>query len=298
MQKITPFLWFDDKAEEAANFYVSLFKDGKIGKVTHYDHASAKVSGMAEESVLTVGFEIAGLEFGALNGGPIFTFTPAISFSVSCETEEEIDELWKKLTDGGSVRMELQKYPFAQKYGWVSDKYGVDWQLMLNHKKQSISPALLFTEEKYGKAEEAINFYTSLFPDSAVSVMQKRGFEHPETEKEGTVEYALFTLTGQQFSAMESTGHHFTFTEATSFAVNCETQEEIDKLWEALSAVPESEQCGWLKDKYGVSWQIVPTILPKLLADPDKEKAGRAMRAMLQMKKLTIAELQKAFDGE
>jgi predicted 3-demethylubiquinone-9 3-methyltransferase (glyoxalase superfamily) len=298
MQKIVPCLWFDKEAEEAATFYTSIFKDGKVGRATRYDEASAKVSGQPEGSALTVEFEIAGYTVTGLNGGPIFKFTPAISFFVNCETEEELDALWEKLSEGGSARMELQKYPFAEKYGWVSDKFGVDWQLMLDHKPQSISPAMLFTKENYGKGEEAINFYTSLFANSEANFIQRRGKEHPEAEKEGTVEYSAFTLEGQPFHIMESTGHEFTFTEATSFIVNCETQEEIDKLWEALSAAPESEQCGWLKDKYGVSWQITPTILPTLLADPDKEKAGRTMQAMLQMKKLDIAELQKAFEGK
>jgi predicted 3-demethylubiquinone-9 3-methyltransferase (glyoxalase superfamily) len=298
MQKIVPCLWFDHQAEEAANFYTAIFKNGKIGKMTRYDEASAKVSGQAAGSVLTVEFEITGYTMTGLNGGPIFKFTPAVSFFVTCETEEEMDELWKKLSDGGTILMELNKYPWAEKYGWLNDKYGVSWQLMLNNKPQRISPAFLFTGNNYGKAEEAIKFYTSLLPDSEIAFMQKRGKEHPETEKEGTVEYSSFTLNGQEFHAMEGKNHQFTFTEAVSFIVNCETQEEIDKLWEALSAVPESEQCGWLKDKYGVSWQITPAILPELLADPDKEKAGRAMKAMLEMKKLDIAELQKAYEGE
>lgn len=298
MQKIVPCLWFDNQAEEAASFYTTIFKNGKIGKTTRYDEASAKVSGQPAGSVLTVEFEIAGYTVTGLNGGPVFKFTPAISFFVNCETEEEINELWEKLSKEGYVRMELQQYPFAEKFGWVSDKYGVDWQLMMNHKKQSVSPAFLFTKDNYGKAEEAMHFYTSLLPNSDITFMQKRGKEHPETEKEGTVEYASFKLCGQDFHAMESTGHPFTFSEAFSLIINCETQEEIDTLWQTLSAVPESEQCGWLKDKYGVSWQITPTILPKLLADPDKEKAGRAMQAMLEMKKLDIAELQKAYDGK
>ena len=298
-QKITPFLWFDDKVEEAVHFYTSIFKNAKVGTITHYDAESAKVAGRPEGSVLTVGFTLAGQEFGALNGGPIFKFTPAVSFFVSCETEEEIDELWKKLSDGDNVLMEFQNYPFAEKYGWLNDKYGVSWQLMLNHKKQSISPALLFVEERYGKAEEAINFYTSVFPDSHIAHIQRRGNDHPETEKEGTVEYASFTLSGQEFHAMEGNqGHHFDFTPAISFLVNCETQEEVDTFWEKLSAVPQAEQCGWLMDKYGVSWQIVPTILDEMLADPDPKKAQRVMHAMLQMKKIVIEDLKKAYEQE
>lgn len=300
MQKITPFLWFDKQAEEAMHFYTSLFANSRILSINRYPDVAMDehMKGM-EGKVLTGVFELNGYQFMALDGGPVFTFTPAISFFVNCETEEEIDELWEKLSEGGTVRMEFQKYPFAEKYGWVSDKYGVDWQLMLDHKKQSISPALLFTKDKYGKAEEAINFYTSLFPNSEINFIQRRGKDHPETEKEGTVEYASFTLNGQHFKAMEGNqGHNFVFTEATSFYVNCEDQEEVDQLWEKLSAVPESEQCGWLKDKYGVSWQIIPKALPTLMTDPDPEKSGRVMQAMLQMKKINVAKLHEAYEGK
>ena len=161
MQKIIPFLWFNDNAEQAVNFYLSIFKDGKIITISRYDKAGAQVSGRPEGSVLTVDFELFGQRFSALNGGPVFTFSPAVSFLVQCET-----------------------------------------------------------------------------------------------------------------------------------------QEELDRYWNQLSAKPEAEQCGWLQDKYGVSWQIVPTVLDKLINDEDKEKAGRAMKAMLGMKKIDIEALKRAYDGE
>ena len=161
MQKITPNLWFDNQAEEAVNFYTSIFKNSKIKDIARYDSASAAVSGRPEGSVLTISFEIEGQDFLALNGGPIFKFN-----------------------------------------------------------------------------------------------------------------------------------------EAVSFIINCETQEEVDYYWEKLSAVPESEQCGWLKDRFGLSWQVVPTMLGKLLSGPDPMKSQRAMQAMLQMKKLDIAALQQAYDQE
>src|SRR3989338_5974020 len=125
MQKITPFLWFDGNAEEAAAFYASIFERSKVGSVTRYDEAAAKASGRPEGSVMTVAFELCGQAFAALNGGPVFHFTPAVSFFVNSETEEEIDALWSKLSDGGTVLMEFDKYPFAEKYGWLNDKYGV-----------------------------------------------------------------------------------------------------------------------------------------------------------------------------
>ena len=162
MQKITPFLWFDSNAEEAVNFYVSIFKNSKLGKVTRYNEASSKAAGRPEGSVMTMAFELEGQNFTAINGGPHFKFTEAISFVVDCETQEEVDYFWNKLTaDGG-----------------------------------------------------------------------------------------------------------------------------------------QESQCAWLKDKYGLSWQIVPRVLMEMLGDKDPQKAQRVMEAMLQMKKIDIATLQRAYDGE
>jgi predicted 3-demethylubiquinone-9 3-methyltransferase (glyoxalase superfamily) len=159
MQKITPFLWFDDKAEEAANFYVSIFENSKMGSIARYGEEGAQASGRPKGTVMTVTFELDGEEFIALNGGPHFTFTEAISFCVNCETQQEVDELWEKLSEGG-----------------------------------------------------------------------------------------------------------------------------------------KKSRCGWLKDKYGLSWQVVPTVLGKMMQDRDAGKAGRVMKAMLQMDKIDIKRLQQAYD--
>ncbi len=159
MQKITPFMWFDDKAEEAANFYISIFRNSRIVSVARYGEAGASVSGRPKGSVMTVAFELEGQEFVALNGGPVFTFSPAISFVVNCETQKEVDGLWEKLSEGGEI-----------------------------------------------------------------------------------------------------------------------------------------QECGWLKDKYGVSWQIVPAVLGELMSDPDPSKSQRVMQAMLQMIKIDIAGLRKAYE--
>src|SRR4030095_1551008 len=159
MQRISPFLWFDDKAEEAVKFYTSIFKNSKITNVARYGEAGAQVSGRPKGSVMTVAFQLDGQEFIALNGGPQFKFTEAVSFVVNCQTQEELDEYWKKLSDGG-----------------------------------------------------------------------------------------------------------------------------------------QEVQCGWLKDKYGLSWQLVPTVLEQLMSDPDPKKTERVMRAMLQMKKLDIKGLKQAYE--
>lgn len=155
----------------------------------------------------------------------------------------------------------------------------------------------MFVGNVYGKAEEAINFYTSVFHNAKVNLLT-RYEKGEEPDKEGAVKYAQFTLENQEFGAMDSANEHkFSFNEAISFMVNCDTQEEIDYYWNRLSAVKESEQCGWLKDKFGLSWQVTTPILGTLLADKDPTKASRITKAMLQMKKIDIPLLQKARDG-
>lgn len=298
-QKIVPYLWFDNQAEEAANAYASAFSSvgqaASIGHISRYGEATEEVSGIASGAVMTVEFELAGQKFIALNGGPQFSFTPAISFFVSCETVEEVEGLWERLSPGGETLMALDSYPFSEKFGWLNDKYGVSWQIILAPSAQKITPALMFVGDQYGKAEEAMTFYTSLFEDSGIGSISHYGPE--QGDQEGAVAHATFSLAGQGFIAMESSlAHNFTFTEATSLFVNCQGQEEVDRLWGQLTAGGgEESMCGWLKDKYGVSWQIVPTRLMELLSDEDAEKAERVTEAMLQMKKIEIAALEAAY---
>ena len=256
---------------------------------------------------MTVPFELDGQEFTALNGGPIFRFNPSISFIVNFDpsrdqqARENIDRVWEKLSEGGEALMPLQEYPFSKRFGWVQDKYGVSWQLILSNpegeERPFIVPSMMFVGALAGKAEEAINFYLSVFKDSKMGAIARHGAGQ-EPDKEGTVMFADYMLLGQWFAATDSAHeHHFAFNEAVSFLVSCDTQEETDYYWEKLSADPEAEQCGWLKDKYGISWQIVPRVLGELLGDPDPEKSARVMQAMLQMKKIEIAGLQKAYEG-
>lgn len=297
-QKIVPSLWFDKEAEEAARFYISLFKNSEIRETSHYSEAGQEIHGQEPGSVLTVDYALDGYRFTALNGGPTFKFNPSISFFANCQTEEEVNTLWEQLSEGGSVLMPLQKYPFSQRYGWLSDRYGLSWQISVAEGWTApIIPSLMFVGDRAGKAEEAIKFYTSVFSDAKVGDLFRYSAGQ-EPDREGTVAYGPFTLAGQDFAAMDSAqAHEFGFNEAISFIVNCKDQAEVDYFWQKLSAVPESEQCGWLKDKFGVSWQIVPTVLNELLTDPDQARADRAMEAMLEMKKLDIAELQAAADA-
>lgn len=294
MQKITPHLWYDKEAKEAAEFYVSAFPDSNIQNVTTLHNTP---SGDAD----VVSFQLMGQKFMAISAGPYFKFTPAISFLVACKTKEEVDQLWGKLSEGGMVMMELESYPFSERYGWVQDKYGLSWQIMYMGDReitQKIIPAMMFVGDVYGKAEEAVNFYLSIFHNSKIDHIM-RYEKGEEWDKEGTVKYMEFTLEGQRFAAMDSGyKHDFRFSEAVSFIVHCDTQEEIDYYWEKLSAVPESEQCGWLKDKFGFSWQIVPRGMDEMLQSNDEKKVARVTEAFLKMKKFDIEALKRAAEAE
>jgi len=293
MQKITPHLWFDKEAGEAAKFYTAIFPDSKITNTTTLHNTP---SGDCD----IVSFKLSGQTFMATSAGPLFKFNPSVSFFVCCETKEEVDALWEKFSRGGSVLMELGGYPFSERYGWVQDKYGLSWQVMFmggQAFKQTIIPALMFVGKVCGKVEEAINFYASVFHDSKINYILRYG-KGEEPDKEGAVKHAGFILEGGQFAAMDSAHEHkFGFNEAISFVVHCDTQEEIDFYWGKLSADPKAEQCGWLKDKYGLSWQIVPTAMDEMMKDKDEKKIARVTEAFLEMKKFDINTLKRAYEG-
>lgn len=294
-------LWFDSQAEEAARFYTSVFPQSEIGTILRYGTEGFEFHGRPAGSVMLVEFELSGEKFVAINGGPLFTFNPSISYFVVCETMEETDRIWNKLSDGGTVLMPYQKYDWSEKYGWVSDKYGLSWQISygkISDVGQKITPSFLFVGEQAGRAQEAIDFYTSLFENSKVQGVAKQpaGGQEPE----GNVAHAQFTLAGQTFMIMESAlpEHKFQFNEAISIIINCETQKEIDYYWEALTADGGVESnCGWVKDKFGVSWQVDSAELGRMLKDPDKEKVKRVTNAFLHMKKFDVAKLREAFEG-
>lgn len=280
--KIYPCLWFDGKGKEAAEFYCSVFENSKI----------------TADTGLVQLFELSGKKFMALNGGPMFRINPSVSFFVVCKTAEETEAKWKQLSESGMVMIALNSYPWSEKYGWCQDKYGVNWQLMMGKmENETIVPALMFTMNNSGRANKAIDFYTSLFPNSKTELIAR--YEKGEPDVEGYIKHARFSLNGETFAIMDSSGpHNFTFSEGLSFVVDCKDQEEVDYYWDKLTADGGQESmCAWLKDKFGVSWQIVPTKLGELIGSPDKEKAGRAMQAMLKMKKIIITDLQKAYDG-
>ncbi|TMD68579.1 MAG: VOC family protein [Chloroflexi bacterium] len=294
MQKITPHLWFDKEAKEAAEFYTSFLPDSKVTNITTlHDTPSGDCD--------VVSFELAGQPFMAISAGPLFKFNPSVSFHVKCKTKEEVDAIWEKLSSGGKVLMPLDAYPFSERYGWIEDKYGLSWQVIYagnNEIQQTITPVLMFVGTVCGKTEEAVTFYTSVFHNANTFFLTRYG-KGEEPDKQGTVQYVAFTLEGMEFGAMDSArDHHFAFNEAISFLVPCDTQAEIDYYWEKLSADPQAEQCGWLKDKFGLSWQIWPTAIGEMMKNGTREQIDRITQAFLPMKKFDLATLQRAYEGK
>jgi predicted 3-demethylubiquinone-9 3-methyltransferase (glyoxalase superfamily) len=294
-QKITPHLWYDKEAGEAARLYTSVFS-GEDSGIKNAAILGDTPSGSTE--IVTI--NLLGQEFALLSAGPYFKFTPAISFLVASRHKEEVEAQWEKLSQGGRALMELGKYPFSEEYGWIQDRYGLSWQVMYRDGEapaQRITPTLMFVGPHCGKTEEAVGFYAAVFRNSGIGpILRYEKGEEPDMP--GTVKHASFTLEGQGFAAMDSARQHeFSFNEAVSFMVHCRSQEEIDYYWGKLSAVPEAEQCGWLKDKYGLSWQIVPTALEEMLAGDDEARKARVTEAFLKMKKFDLAALRRAYEG-
>jgi predicted 3-demethylubiquinone-9 3-methyltransferase (glyoxalase superfamily) len=273
-----PCLWFDGNAQQAADFYCSVFADSKI----------------LTRNAMVNEWEIMGLKIMGLNAGPMFKINPGISLSVNLTSEAEIHRIYNALIDGGSAMMQLGKYYWSLLYGWLKDKYGMTWQLTLGE-TDSIKLSMLFTDTVLGKAAEATDLYTSLFENS------KSIFKAPYpagSPYEGYLMYSEFSLGGRIFSAMDGPGGHtFAFNEGVSLVVTCDTQAELDHIWNTLTTNGGSEsQCGWLKDPYGVSWQIIPKILSEKMNAGDGKRSGQMMQALMGMKKLIISDLEKAYN--
>lgn len=288
-QLITPFLWFNDDMEPAMQQYTTAFANSAVLQVNRQG-----------DRAFTASFSLGGQKFSAINGGPSFRFTPATSLFVQCETEAEVDHLWGNLSEGGKTLMPLQAWPWSEKYGWLEDRFGLSWQISLGKLSdvgQKITPALLFVDAQNGRAEAAMQRYLSVFNSNTIDGILYYGPGQPNTE--GFVQHAQFALAGQKMMVTDGgTGHNYTFNEAFSLVISTETQEETDHYWTQLTRDGgEESQCAWLKDPFGVSWQVVPKALMQYLSDPDASKAGSVMQAMLKMRKIDISLLQNAYES-
>ena len=295
--KIVPCLWFDDQAERAARFYTETFSHARITGVSHYPESNDNPSGKRPGSVLTVDFEIAGQRFTALNGGPQFQINPSISFFVYVETADQATALFSKLAEGGDVLMALDAYPWSERYGWARDRFGVTWQVITSKRPSggSIAPCLMFTGPRHGQAEAALRAYTRAFPDSRVDALERYA---PGEGPTNAVKHGRAELAHQPLIAMDSHGdHRFTFNEAVSLQVLCADQAEVDHYSSVLTEGGQQGPCGWLTDRFGVSWQVVPSRVAEWLMSTDVAARDRAFRAIMGMKKLDIAAIEAAFRG-
>lgn len=299
MQKIVPNLWFAGDAAEAGEFYAAALPDTTSRVAARYpDDGLPDFQRQMAGRPLVVEVEVDGYTLALINAGPQFRPNPAMSFmlhfdpSRDADARAHLDATWDRLIEGGTIRMPLGEYPFSAHYGWLEDRFGVNWQLFLTgpdgDPQPLLMPSLLFCGAAQNRAGEAIAHYTSLLPDSRVGMQAPYGTPTGPATPDALM-FADFTLAGQMFAAMDSgADQEFTFTPGTSLQVNCADQDELDRLWEGLSTVPEAEQCGWCVDKFGLSWQVVPEAMDELLITP------AAYQAMLGMKKIVITELRAA----
>lgn len=287
---IVPHLWFDKEAREAAEYYSSIFQNSQVTNVT-------TISGTPSGNVDLVSFKLWGVNFSAISAGPLFKINPSISFFVYCGSDSEIEQLYNKLMDGGFALMPLDKYPWSNKYAWVQDKYGVSWQLDIDsiNSDQKIVPAILFANEKAAKVKYAVDFYCSVFPNS--KILMESPWDKSSGMPEGSILFAQFKLNGYILNAMSggTVKHEFDFNEALSFMVYCKDQKEIDYYWEKLTEGGIEQPCGWVKDKFGVSWQIVPEEMITMMKTGDKKQLDRLTQTMLKMVKLDLELLREAF---
>ncbi|MEW7401348.1 VOC family protein [Elizabethkingia anophelis] len=280
---IFPCLWCNGDAKESAEFYCQVFG----GKIT-------------VDTPVVINIELFGQKLMLLNAGPQFEKNPSISFLINCASEEDVQHYWDQLSEGGMVLMELDSYPWSKKYGWIKDKYGTTWQLYFGEmQEQRLVPTLMFMHRNNGKAMEAMEFYTSTFPESKIEgvLKYKDGGENGEDPE--NVQHAQFVINNYMLSCMDSSlDHKFDFNEGISLVIMTNDQKETDHLWNTLiSGGGRESMCGWLKDQYGVSWQIVPKKLIELMNDTDPAKSQKVVQAMLKMQKIIIADLEEAYNS-
>ncbi|QGU07676.1 3-demethylubiquinone-9 3-methyltransferase [Corynebacterium occultum] len=295
MQRIIPNIWINRVADEAAEFYVNTLPGTRLLSSDKYPEEGLldfQVEFAGKTLVNTL--EIEGFQFVLINAGDEFTPNPAISFFLNFDPSQrsaaraELDQIWEKLKEDGTVLMELGEYPFSTHYGWVQDRYGVNWQLMLTdpagEHRPFLIPSLMFCGAAQNQAAEATDHYLNLLPDSRLGTR----VTYPEAQGPATTRAIMFSdfqLYGQWLAAMDSAVEQpFTFSAGVSLQINATDQAEIDRFWEGLSHVPEAEQCGWCQDRWGVSWQIVPENLGELMAKPG------GYEVMLNQHKIIIDE--------
>lgn len=298
VSRIVPCIWLDDQAERAAAFYSRTLPGGRVIATSRYPDSFDNPGRMPRGSVLTVELELAGRSFTLLNGGAMFRPNPSISFFVHVDMPGDADRLFAPLADGGEALMPIDAYPWSERYAWVQDRFGVSWQIIAGRRPRggaAIVPCLMFAGAQHGRAEEAMRAYATIFPGGRIDGVERYAAgEGPE----GTVKHGRFVLAGEELVAMDShVAHGFGFDEGLSLQVMCADQDDVDRYWGALGEGGALGPCGWLKDRFGLSWQVVPRAAVEWLASDDHAARDRAFEAMLSMGKLDVAGLRRAYEG-
>jgi len=279
---IFPCYWFNQNGAEAARFYASIFRNSKVSC----------------ETPMVNNIEIEGQTLMFLNGGPMFQPNLTLSLMMMCASKDEAESYYQKLSENGKIMMPLDSYPWSDCYAWVEDQYGISWQIYYSSEayQQKFSPVMMFTGENNGKCKEALAYYTSIFPNSKIEGIME--YEQGQGDTAGNVAHAQFIINDYVMMAMDSShDHKVNFTEGTSMTVMTRDQEETDYYWNHLSKDGQESRCGWLKDKYGFSWQIVPHRLIELTNTHEVEKAQKAFGAMMSMNKIIIKDIEDAYNS-
>ncbi|WP_343566082.1 VOC family protein [Sphingobacterium sp.] len=267
---IIPSIWFDQNAKEAFDLYSQTFPNSQV----------------TGNSPVVVEAQLNGVKFIGINGGPMFKPNPSISFMVICESKEEVDRIWNVFSPDGSILMPLDNYPWSPYYGWIADKYGVNWQLyqgkVSDTNQQAIVPTLMYCGPQQGKCEAALKFYEELFKDFHSNGIMR----YATGEYDGQIQHSQFLVNGFTLMAMDSgVTQNFTFNEGISLTIICQDQAEIDYYWNRITQRGQESRCGWCKDEFGVSWQIVPAQISSYLQNPG------AGEALMKMNKIIIKDL-------
>lgn len=303
-QRITPHIWCHGNAEEVGAFYASVFPNTRWKFESRYPETGLlDFQEPFAGRPLTVSVDIGGYRLMLINAGDEFTPGPSLSFMLNFDpfmfggdetaARASLGNIWRELAEGGKELMPLGEYPFSKRYGWVQDRFGVNWQLMLTDPagdpRPFVIPALMFDGKAQGSAAHAADTYVALFAGTPGGAEVGHRMPYGEPTGKASAEalaFGEFRIGDQWFMASDNgSGVDFGFDPGVSLEVTCDDQAEIDRLWEALSSEPHAEQCGWAQDRFGVSWQIVPADMERLL------QRNGAYGKLMRMKKIVIDEL-------
>ncbi|HFI0156087.1 TPA: VOC family protein [Streptococcus suis] len=287
MQPIIPHLWYDTEAKEAVAFYVDLFGGNVDWTYTITDTPSG-------DSDL-IQFQLGDMTLAAISAGPYFKLNESMSLMVNVASKDEVTRLYQALSEGGRVLMPLGEYPFSPYYVWLEDRFGLSWQLSYApdlDKPYQFDICLLFSQDQVGLAQPMLDYYKDKLPQASVGQLSYYG-EGEAAVEAAKLNYAELLIAGQKMIVMDhGYGGEASFNEAFSLMVYVDSPDELNFYYDLLSAVPEAEMCGWVKDQFGISWQIVPRMLMEAYDTASPETIKAVNDAVLTMKRLDFATIQ------